>query len=195
MKFPEKLLGDWNNLDIQKLSYPTGKYVNRSLSLKSTWRYLSGIKCRLKAGMGLKQKVIDIGAGGGAALEIFKHFGYNVLAVDRYDIRSGTDYDKMLISQKIHHIHHDCSKIPYPFKDQSFDILLSMGSIINIVSGDHTKIPIILNEFSRITKKTIFLVVNRGPHLDRGKRIIQTWKSDFKLTYTNNNNVFRWDKR
>tara|TARA_R110000824_G_scaffold147724_1_gene317245 strand:- start:143 stop:610 length:468 start_codon:yes stop_codon:yes gene_type:complete len=154
---------------------------------------MSGLEDYLK--LTKNKKVIDIGSGNGAAMEIFRHFKYDVLAVDRGDREMNHDFKLMIESQKIPFLQHDCCKIPYPIESQSYDILLAMGSIINILGKDMSRTKELLNEFSRISKHTIFLVVNNGPHLEQARFDLMNWQhNNFKLTSHINAFTFRYDK-
>jgi len=190
-KFPEELLGDWQDLDRSKLYFPDFKYVDRDASLRRTWAYMQGVRnCLASPG-----SVIDIGAGNGAAVEIFRHFGYKVLAVDRCDREINSDFEMMLASQDVPHLRHDCSIMPYPVGDKSYDVLLAMGSLINILSKDMQRVPEALDEFSRIATKTIYLVVNNGVYLEEARPLLNSWRGDsFKLTKQPKPFIFRYDK-
>jgi hypothetical protein len=190
IEFPSELFGPWKNFDGSKLRYPQNfKYRNRDYILKIIWRNC----CELVPDYLRKQdsKVIDISAANGASLEIFRYFGYDVMAVDYYREKNG--YELFLESQEIPYINHDCSTFPYPIPNKSYDLLLNFGAITQY-SNDVTIWPNVLNEFARIAKQTIALIVNYGWKLKAGREYIQKWNHpQFKLTKSNNNNCFRWD--
>lgn len=189
--FPEKLYGPWKNFDPTKLHYPKDfKYRNRNNILKIQW-----MNCKRMVPDYLNHQhksVIDISAANGATLEIFRYFGYDVQALDFY--RGPNGYDLFLKSQDIPYINHDCSVFPYPIKNKQFDLLLNFGAITQY-SNDISIWPKILDEFARITKETIAMVVNVGWKLKEGKKYLLNWKHpDFELVLENENK-FRWDKK
>jgi len=186
---PQELLGPWMNLDFSKLRYPLDfKYRDRNKILEVQWA-----NCKDLAPDYLKQQnksVIDISAANGAALEIFRYFGYDIMAVDYY--REPNGYELFLKSQNIPYINHDCSIIPYPIKDKSYDLLLNFSAITQY-SNDLTIWPKVMDEFAKITKSTICMIVNYGWKLDKGRQYLIDWKHpDFKLTLSSQNR-FRWD--
>ena len=191
MTIPHELFGPWKNLDESKLQCPKNfKYKNRNYTLKVQWQNcLQLIPDYLKH---QNKSVIDISAANGSALEIFKYFNYKVLAID-YFLRPGK-YELFLQSQNIPYINHDCSILPYPIKDQSFDLLLNFGAITQYdVNVDVW--PKILDEFARITKKTIAVIINNGWKTSEGKKYLKAWNHpQFNLTMAECNK-FRWDSK
>lgn len=91
----------------------------------------------------LKNKnCIDIGCGGGRYTRYLKEKGSNVLAVDKY-----SEMIADVNSQKINFI--NCSMDKIPVKDNSYDLVLSIGVLHNAVTISEFKKSI--KEISRIT--------------------------------------------
>ncbi len=143
---------------------------------------------------GIKKKVIDISSGNGATLEILKFFGHEVLGVDYSPIELDPInffiYKPLLDSQDIPYIIHDCTKLPYPFKDKEFDLLINYGALTFYKPISNW--PNILDEFARITKETIFLGVNYGSIFEKGRKYIDNWENyEWRLIFRSKN-IYIW---
>jgi len=154
-----------------------GKFLNRDLYVDLYWNRLHKEIPEL---LDKKLKVLDVGCGNGVVLEILRWYGHDVIGMDYTNGYDKGDwlYKPLIESQGLKCINHSGGDIPYPFKDKEFDILICYGAI------SFFKIPCVdvLNEFARITKSCILLLVNIGEHYDKEKENINTWKHDqFKL--------------
>ena len=137
-----------------------------------------------------KLKILDVGCGNGVILEILRWYGYDVTGMDYT-----TGYDKgdwlyrpLIESQGLKCVNHSGSDIPYPFKDKEFDVLICYGAITFF------KFPWVnvLNEFARITKSCILLLVNVGDKYDKEKNNINTWEHPHFKKQWNVNSAYKW---
>ena len=186
-------LGDWKNLN-----FPTGvefrykKYLNRKVQLERVWIYLSKYMPEYLSNFSL-DTVVDFGSGNGGTLEIFRHFGYQTLAVDFYTCPEA-NYSPFLDSQGITLLQHDCRKFPYPLPDKSSDIVTSISSIDSMSAGKN--FGRVINEFARIATHAIFVVVNKDSHQfkdDGGKEVLDNWRhSTFHRIKADCDNVYKW---
>jgi len=71
-------------------------------------------------------------------------------------------YFPFLESQEIPYVKHNCSITPYPFEDNSYDVVTCIGSISNYQASWL----VVLSEFFRIAKECVYLVVNSGHLLE-----------------------------
>jgi hypothetical protein len=132
-KLPNELLGQWNDqIEIDKMiDFQYTKFFNRNARLQSSWRYFNLVIPEMLHSIPDGSKnYLDMSGGNGASCEIMKYYGYRVMSCDFYQ---GSEYYKsyepFLDSQKIPHVIHDCTKFPYPFEDDSYNILTSLIAI------------------------------------------------------------------
>jgi len=197
INFPSDLLGEWFDLDQESLSLSKNhKFLNRNNMLKRSWRNLVHVIPNYldKISPGSKS-FLDMSSGNGAACELMRYLGYNIMACDWYNCREYySTYRPFLDSQNIPLVEHDCRNLPYPFADKSYHIITCVGAI-GCYTEDVSKFSEILDEFARIAIDTIGISVNRGWKLDEGKDYISQWiHPDFNLTYSNQH-LFRWEKK
>ena len=106
--------------------------------------------------------VLDFSCGNGAFLEVMRYYKNDVMGVDIQNF-------KFMESQGIPYIRHDCGIIPYPFSDNSYDLVTCMGSI----SAYRFEIwKPILSEFFRIARKCVFIIANSGKPFDRNRDLL-----------------------
>ena len=197
-KVPKELLGGWKNLDWSILEIPKNhKFLDHEGQIVINWKRLYRYLPEYLNNIVGKKKVIDISPGNGGTLEIMRFFGHELLGVDYSpedpDPENSYIYKPLLNSQNIPYVIHNCSKIPYPFKDREFDLLINFGSL-NFYKPI-SKWPKILNEFARITSETIFLGVNLGSVFEQGKSYIDNWENNaWRLVYKKRN-IYKWRRK
>ena len=107
------------------------------LSIQHLERY-SFARSRLSAGM----RVLDIATGSGYGAEMLLKFGCRVV---------GVDYDEVaLATSRNEYAHKDLVRgdaLTLPFKDGSFDAVVSFETIEHVVAGDK-----FLDEMSRVLR-------------------------------------------
>jgi ubiquinone/menaquinone biosynthesis C-methylase UbiE len=144
------------------------------------------------------KKIIDISSGTGTMLEVMKYYNHEVMGVDYTHSQNDYIYQDFLISQNIPYIIHDCSKLPYPFEDKQFDVLINWGAFHFYKPMDNWVN--IIKEFMRITKETIIVLVNHGPLLEKGRHYFMQQFDGWKLNKNDDNfykwtdNFFKWTK-
>ena len=201
----DKLSNTWDNLDLNKTDLdPAHKFLNRkrtiTLNAKRLFQYVPEF---LKP----KSMILDVSCGSGASLEVIRCAGADGLGLEfssasknkkplneEYykDVNAYSDYEPCLISQRLNYIVHDCSRTPYPFEDNSFDLVLNYGAIT--FYGEPKEWPRILNEFKRISKDTILCGINVGKKWDRGESIVDKWSDNQKdLTLIQKQgSIYKW---
>jgi SAM-dependent methyltransferase len=190
----EKLLGPWRDpLVSEKFAEKTGntnhKFINRNRTIKINWTRLhSYAKDLLLSEKSLK--ILDVGCGNGATLEIFRHYGHEAIGLDKPQI-----YAPMIESQGLKSVEHDGASIPYPFKENEFDLVICWGAITFFKPVE--KWPHILDELARLSKSAIILAPNVGQVYDKGRPFIENWRPSrgFKLAEKRENSKYRWDKK
>jgi SAM-dependent methyltransferase len=129
------------------------------------------------------KSVLDLSCGNGALLEILRHYGNEVAG-------SEVEYFLYLKSQAIPFVRHDCAVFPYPFEDQSFDLVSCIGSI----SFYRSECAPVLLELFRIARKTVFVLVNTGEYLDTYGPELQAFCPDGWRKTLNAGSVYKWEK-
>ena len=195
----------WLNLDINKLEIkPDHKFLNRTRTLKiNAKRLFQYVPEFMKPG----NDILDVSCGGGATLEIIKCVGSNGIGLEYYsssgnkkplcpeyykDVNAYSNYEPLLKSQNMNYKIYDCSVTPYPFKDNSFDLVVNYGAIT--FYGEPEMWHVILDEFKRLSKNTILLGVNVGHKWDRGEDMIDRWsnkQTDLDLI-TKQGSIYKW---
>jgi len=107
---------------------------------------------------------LDLSCGNGVLLEVLRHYGNTIVGADR-------EHFEFLKTQQVPFVEFDGDSLPYPFEDQSFDLVTSVGSI----TFYNPPWEAILAEFCRIARKTVLLVVNQGWILDDHLTMLQQW--------------------
>ena len=115
--------------------------TNLSFSNKAPSKYITDVLEKIDLN---NKNCIDIGCGGGRYTRYLQKKGANVLAIDKYPEMIGDVY-----LQKINFINCDMNKIPV--KDNSYDLVLSVGVIHNAVTIDEFQESI--QEIYRIANK------------------------------------------
>lgn len=154
------------------------KVHDRITALSQKYSYIDRYLSEYKQG---GKSALDLSCGNGALLEILRHYGNEVMGVE-------VEYFLYLKSQNIPHIKHDCSLIPYPFADQSFDLVSSIGAI----SFYDIECKPALDEMFRIARKTVFLVVNTGEYLDQYGEFIKGYCPTGWKHSVNNDSTHKW---
>ena len=145
-ELPKELLGNWNFSE-DKITLDTPylknhKFLIRDRTIKSNWdrllRYFPDLF------NDEKKSFLDLSCGNGATLEILRFLGHNSFGVDyesknhcfdkplfhsTLEMNNKWPYKILLESQNLDFKGHDLNVIPYPFEDNSFDIVNSWGAI------------------------------------------------------------------
>jgi len=175
MKMPDELLVPFSEDVVEKTPLNKDhKFLDHNRTLDINW---TRIHNWIPEYLTSETKIVDISCGNGATLEVLRYYKCDYLGVDIND-----GYIDLLQDKKLNYIKHDCSKSPYPFTDQQFDVLINYGAIT--FYGDLSVWPAVLSEFERITKKCILLGVNVGGYYDNGgDELIKNWisQSNFVL--------------
>lgn len=187
---PNELKGNWANitLSIDRLqASPGAKFLDRDTNMVSHWARLHSEIPEL---LDKKLKVLDVGSGNGATLEILRWYGHDAIGMDYTNGYAKGDwlYKPLIESQKLKCINHNALALPYPFKDKEFDLLICYCPSFFTSPWNIN----ILNEFTRITKTCILLGVNVGDAYDKEKENLSKWKHDkFKMEW-NKNSIYKW---
>tara|TARA_B100001027_G_C16228575_1_gene313421 strand:- start:416 stop:1030 length:615 start_codon:yes stop_codon:yes gene_type:complete len=194
----EGLLGSWEDPDILENFHKNGgqkdhKFLDRNRTIKSNWNRLHS--CAEDVLLGEKTaRILDVGCGNGATMEIFRYYGHEAVGLD-VPFGDSHLYSPMLNSQGLKCVVHDGAVTPYPFKDDEFDLVVCWGvfNFFRPVQGW----PDILDEFARITKRSIILAPNMGKAYDQGKPLIEKWgqANGFVRIPMGHEHKYRWDKR
>jgi len=110
------------------------------------------------------KKVLDVSCGTGVLLEILNYYGNETTGIEW----AGSIFRNVLDTQGIDWIKHDCSKVPYPFPDKSFDYVICIAAI------DQYRVPWapIVQEFMRLAKEVVFVLPNRGQTLEDNRQAL-----------------------
>lgn len=159
----EKTIGEyWGDSEIELKLRNAGlpdnhKYLDRmdwmERKVRLVHQLLPEYEYMIKNGSKSSKSVLDLSTGNGIFLEIMRYLGHNICGTDSPKCK----YTAFHKSQEIPMLYFDGSVLPYPVKDQSYD-LVSCVSAINFYKTDWR---LILNEFFRIARQTVLLVVNR----------------------------------
>ena len=193
----KNLLGDWHNK--KEISEFKGsknhKFLNRNRTIKSNWPRLHNYARNILLS-DTPMKILDVGCGNGATMEIFRYYGHTVQGMDFSPgyIEEGTwIYEPMFKSQNLPCEIHSGSDLPYPFEDNSFDLVICWGAITFFKPIEMW--PNIISEFSRLSKNKILLGVNHGDVFQSGKKYLDAWKSNKHRLTLNDNHIYKWDRR
>jgi len=191
------LLGDWNDKDVVEKFCKIGsgkyhKFLDRNRTIKSNWsrlhHYAKNILLSKKP-----MKILDVGCGNGATMEIFRFYGHEVCGIDYtggFEDKGTWRYEPLIKSQNLSVKWHSGSDIPYPFADNEFDLVICWGTITFFKPISIW--PNVMDEFARLSKNTILLGVNAGTSYDAGKKYLDSWSSKkFKLAF-NEGYRYRW---
>lgn len=160
----EKSIGTtWTDADIESRLRDVGlpddhKYLDRmdwlGRKVRLVHQLLPEYEYYVKNGKPTSGKsVLDLSTGNGVFLEVMRYLGHNIKGTDSPRCK----YTPFHKSQEIPMLYFDGSELPYPIKDHSYD-LVSCVSAINFYNNDWR---LILDEFFRISKQTVLLIVNR----------------------------------
>ena len=187
------LLGPWKDSSVAEKfkGQKTHKFLKRDRTLKINWKRLHNlVPYHL---LDEKQnKVLDVASGNGATLEIFRHYNHKIQGLDYTPHMDKGEwlYKPLLESQNIPCVVHNGSILPYPFKDKEFDLVICFGAITFFKPiEDWGKI---LDEFARLSKKTILIGVNKGEPFNKGRKYLDNWENpDFKLVSCQGH-IYKW---
>ena len=189
----EKLLGPWKDPDVLEKFLEKGcardhKFLNRNRTIEISWHRLHH-HARDFILSEKRLKILDVGCGNGATLEVFRYYGHEAIGLDKPQI-----YSPMIESQGLKSVPHDGGSVPYPFEDNEFDLVICWGAITffrPIEKWAH-----VLDEFARLSKSAIILAPNIGSTYDKGRPHIESWKPSggFRCTATGYEHKYRWDK-
>ena len=145
-ELPRELLGNWNLSEekiINESPYlKNHKFLIRDRTIKINWdRLLKHFPDLFRYD---KKSFLDLSCGNGATLEILRFMGHTIFGVDyessnhcfdkplfhsNLEMNNKWPYKILLESQNLDFKGHDLNVIPYPFEDNSFDIVNSWGAI------------------------------------------------------------------
>ena len=145
-------------------------------------RKIDFIDMHLKEFVSHKGKsVLDLSCGNGTFLEVMRYYGHDVMGTD-------IQYFECMESQGIPYVAHDGNNMPYPFKDKSYDIVTSIGSI-TFLNVDWVEV---LKEMFRIARDTVLLVCNTGHILEQNKHILTGYKCNGWAKVFDDGTVYKW---
>lgn len=156
------------------------RFIDRKVQIPSKLSFISSILPEYLHKGG--KKVVDFSSGNGVLLEIFRHYGHEVLGVD-------IQYFNFLDSQGIPWIEHDCRKLPFPLTDNSCNLITCIGSLStygDVFWGD------VLNEFARIAKECIVIRPNQGEVLEARRYELLAWTSPGWELLSKKSDIFKW---
>ena len=172
---PMELLGTWNVPEEKLLSASPRlkghKFFDRERSIKSNFERL--LKHFPDLFQDKTKRVLDLSCGNGATMEILRFLGHEVEGVDyesqshalaaaTFDSRPEMDndwpYKVLLESQGLCFRGHDLNVLPYPFEDNSFDIVNSWGAIEFYGRPSHWGVFIL--EMLRISREYVNVAFN-----------------------------------
>ena len=133
------------------------------------------------------QSVLDFSTGGGSMLEVMRFLSHDVQGTDSPKCK----YKAMTDSQDLKVSYFDGSLLPYPFENESFDLVTCLHAI-NFYSCDWK---LVIDEFLRIARKTVLVVVNvndKGQY-EQNKQFLDSycpdgWKVQIK------DSTYKWEK-
>ena len=194
-EIPLELLGDWN-YTIEHILNDTPylnnhKFLIRDRTIKSNWDRLLKYFPDLFADE--KKKFLDLSCGNGATLEILRFLGHTPFGVDyesknhcfdkplfhsKLEMNNKWPYKILLESQNLNFKGHDLNVLPYPFDDNSFDIINCWGAIEFYGRPKYWKVFIL--EMLRISKEYVNIAFNNiSSWLKDNEEYIQEYNTFF----------------
>lgn len=165
------------------------KYTNRERNIRRCWNRVQLYMPELMQGP--SHDVLELSAAHGGMLEVLRHYGHNVMGSDYANMvskRNGEEMrqfrklnDKTFVRQEddfglpidnadwpyrpiceaidLPMTIFDAGKTPYPFDDKSYDYTMCFHAIEHYCHPDDWMD--LVDEFCRITRKTVFIMLNR----------------------------------
>lgn len=127
------------------------------------------------------RKVLDVSCGSGAFLEIMRHFGHEIMGMD-------IQHFPLLDSQNIPYAAHDGKDLPYPFGDESYDLVACQGAISNYGIPWRS----VLGEFFRISRSCVLLICNNGQPLEENAAMLSSLNLAGWSHVINRSSVHKW---
>lgn len=143
--------------DLPEPEYLRTRFTDRRRHIDQKSDFIAKVLPEYRTGP--SRKVVDFSCGNGVLLEVFRHYGHEVLGVD-------IQYFDFLRSQGIPFVEHDCRVLPYPFESGSCDLITCVGSIStygDVAWGD------IVAEFCRIASHHVAVRPNAGEPLEKNR--------------------------
>jgi len=161
---------EWNDLEGLR-EHHRSKYMNRKRMLVRKFVLMDAFFPEYEKG---GFKVLDVSCASGAMLEILRYFKNEIFGTD-------VGYFAFMKSQHIPHEYMNCTIFPYPLSDKSYDLITCLGSFTF-----YRPFPAlwqrVLDEFARISRKTIFITINEGPNFDKFSYLLNEWRhKEWKL--------------
>jgi SAM-dependent methyltransferase len=203
-EIPKELLGNWNypndkiTLDTPYLK--NHKFLIRDRTINSNWNRLLRYFPDLFTDD--KKSFLDLSCGNGATLEILRFLGHTGFGVDyesknhcfdkplfnsTLEMNNKWPYKILLKSQNLDFKGHDLNVLPYPFEDNSFDIVNSWGAIEFYGRPKYWKV--FLLEMLRISKEYVNITFNDiSPWLKDNQEYIQEYNTFFNEIENNFSN-------
>ena len=156
------------------------KFLDRRAQLTKKERLIKQCLPEYRAG---GFKCLDMSCGNGVLLEILRHYGNEIMGAE-------VRHFEFLRTQGVPHIKLDGDHLPYPFYDQSYDLVTCVGSI----TFYEAPWPDVLSEFFRIARRTVFLQVNLGWILDAHRVLLDTWEVEGWTCVMRDMYRFKWER-
>lgn len=128
--------------------------------------------------------VLDFSCGSGALLEVMRYYGNTILGTD-------IQYFEFLEAQQIPYQQVDGGCLPYPIKEDAFDLVTCIGSI----QMYHRPWRNVVAELARIACRHVLVIVNNGEDFERRKGDLIGWSPDGWRQDMQVRSVFRWSRR
>jgi SAM-dependent methyltransferase len=144
-------------------------------------RYLPEIK---KGGY----SILDMSCGSGMFLELSRSFGNKILGTNE---PIPCVYAPLLKSQKVPYSLVDGSILPYPFEDNSFDIV----TLMNALWFFEEKLWVdIIAELLRISSKTVFIISSlQDKYIDGNKKVAEMVSPPGWVRTIDIGNYIKWE--
>ena len=185
-RFRKNISKKWSEDTVQFFE----KFIDREQYLQQALSHINRFIPEIKTG---GYSILDMSCGSGAMLEVARMYGNDI---------QGTDepfcvYLPLLKSQNIPYLPVDGSNLPYPFEDNSFDIVASMHAIF-FFSID--KWVDIVRDLCRISRKKVLVISTSRrdkPEFDEGNEILAKLDSPlpgWKMTQSHLDSYFTWER-
>jgi len=127
--------------------------------------------------------VLDISCGTGIDLEVMRYYGNQVHGME-------IQYFEFMESQGISATKHSGHELPYPFEDDSFDLVMNIGAI-SCYDRPWTHV---IGEFFRIARKHVYFIANKGPVFDANQHMVPGNVPGWEIVMRTPG-LYKWKKR
>jgi hypothetical protein len=146
---------------------PDHKYRRREEWIDNNKKMISQLLSEYEYGK--PKEVIDFSTGNGTFLEVMRYLGHTIQGTDSPSCK----YTPFTDSQDVPVSYFNASCPPYPFPDKSFD-LVNCTHAMNFYKCDWN---LVLDEFFRISRETVFVIVNLGDMWNLRKHFFDNYKA------------------